>query len=128
MWEVRNNGDMCDVVFFLKLAKENDLESASTETREKIIEIKRTLRKYLHRPRSESRVVCDNGIDGCIILTPLPETIMTAEDADSYFMENEYMERSYSAYDCTGRIFTCWYKIFQRNGRFWVYHNIRCDC
>ena len=69
----------------------------------------------------------DNGIDGYIELLQLPEEITTRETADEWFQYNEYMECVPSAFDCTGQRFTNWYKLIERNGRWWVYHSILVD-
>ena len=55
------------------------------------------------------------------------EDLQTEDEADAYFMGNLYRESYPSAYDCTGQIFTTWYKIFRRGGRFWAYHATAMD-
>ncbi|MBQ3552483.1 MAG: hypothetical protein IJA35_04945 [Clostridia bacterium] len=49
------------------------------------------------------------------------------EAADAFFMSHHYREAAPSMYDCTGQIFTTWYKIFKRHGQFWVYHATAMD-
>lgn len=94
---------------------------------EKIIKVKRALREFTHKPLSEERIVKDDGIDGCIVLFPLPDRIKTPEGAHDYFMHTEYRECAPSIYDCTGQAFTSWFKIINRQGRFWAYHSICFD-
>lgn len=68
------------------------------------------------------------GMDGYVLKFPLPENITSAEDADEYFREYEYLYYRPSAYDCTGQHFTSWYKIFRKpDGRFWAYHSVSVD-
>ena len=97
--------------------------------KDKIIKEKREIRKIYKKEREkpERHIVHDNGIDGYIELLRLPEEITTMETADEWFQYNEYMECVPSAFDCTGQRFTNWYKLVNRNGRWWVYHSILVD-
>ena len=94
-------------------------------------EPKRAVRDYYRKHRysfdDDPRIIRD-GSDECIVLTPLPKDINNAETADEWFKAFEYIPIRYSAYDCTGQIFTGWYKIIYRNGRFYAYHSLKCDC
>ena len=58
---------------------------------------------------------------------PLPKTITDEETAREWFEYNEYMHIRPSMYDCTGQLFTSWYKIIERNGRFYAYHCVSLD-
>jgi hypothetical protein len=89
--------------------------------------LKHDIRKYLSKPDNGERLIKDDGIDGCIVLTPLPEDINELSAAGEWFRNNEYISKRYSAYDCTGEMFTQWFKIFERNGRFYAYHSIGLD-
>ena len=97
---------------------------------DKIIEMKRAARKYMRKQRElpETRLVRNDGIDGCIILQPLPERITDRKTAKEYFEDNEYIHYHDRGYDCTGQCFTSWYKIINRNGRYYAYHSISRDC
>lgn len=88
---------------------------------------KRDIRAYNNREPQERYIVKDNGIDGIIVRYPLPERIKDMETAVSYFEEQEFIDRPDSPYDCTGKIFTSWYKIVNKRGRFWAYHSIGMD-
>ena len=85
-----------------------------------LVELKRSVRKYLHRPPKTTRMVANYG-DSCT-------TLDIWDDVDSYeaavdkFMRTEYMEYRPSPYDCTGQLYTEWYKIFEKDGKFLVYH------
>lgn len=57
----------------------------------------------------------------------LPETIKTKEAAEDWFLYHRHREAAPSPYDCTGQRFTAWYKIFNRNGKYVVYHCICID-
>ena len=90
-------------------------------------EVKRAIRKYVGKPASESRIVKDYGVDGYIVKLPLPERISTADEAEEYFLSQHYIKPVNSPYDCTGRAFTSWYRIFQICGRFYAYHSVSID-
>lgn len=93
----------------------------------KIIDMKRQLRAN-SKCTDEHQTVRDDGIDGFITKFQLPEYIKTKQDAIEYFKEYEYIRTIPSAYDCTGQLFTAWYKVFQKSdGRFWAYHCICMD-
>ena len=100
--------------------------------RERLADMKRELRAYNKRRDAKlserGTIVREFGIDGFIVKFPLPARLTSFEAADEYFMETEYMECRPSMYDCTGQLFTSWYKIFRKpDGRFWCYHHISRD-
>ena len=126
---IRDLGGLRMAYDMLAFYKERVQEIEEAERRdyieERIKEMKRTIRAFVNKPIDEERrIVKDNGIDGFIVLFPLPDTIKSMEAADEWFMWQEYMECRPSMYDCTGQWFTSWYKIFERNGRFWAYHSV----
>lgn len=91
-------------------------------------ELKKTIRSYQHLPHS-TEIIRDDGMDGYISLMQLPETLDDAskEDAVEWFENMCYIEPTYSAYDCTGRPFTSWYKVFRRRGHWFAYHSVAFD-
>ena len=91
-----------------------------------LAELKRDVRRYTHRENGR-RVIQDDGIDGGTLLIKLPDDIETAEDAEMWFLENEYRECRPSAYDCTGQLFTSSFKLVERFGRWFCYHTVRFD-
>lgn len=105
--------------------------------RTEIKELKRALRAFSHRDNNtavvgmgfevDRRIIHRDGIDGYIELVEIPEVFDTKESANEFF--KEFIELLYypSAYDCTGQAFTNWYKLFQRNGRYYVYHSVCFD-
>lgn len=97
--------------------------------KDEIIKKKRKIRDIYKQEneKPERHIVHDNGIDGYIELLQLPEEITTRETADEWFQYNKYMEYVPSAFDCTGQRFTSWYKLVERNGRWWAYHCILVD-
>ena len=89
---------------------------------------KRSIRDYHKRNAETDRhIVKDYGIDGYVVLIELPEWIDSENEATEYFEAREYIEPYYTYYDCTGRPFTGWYKVFKRHGRWMVYHRVAFD-
>ena len=76
----------------------------------------------------ERRIVKDNGLDGYAELVALPESVHSLRAANEFFDDYIKLVCTWSAYDCTGQLFTGWYHIFQRHGRYFVYHGVCCDC
>lgn len=96
--------------------------------KERIRDIKASIREYRDRNANpDMKVIKDYGIDGVVLLVQLPEYVKSQEDAEDYFDSKLYIPMVYSAYDCTGRAFTGWYKVFKRRGRYMVYHRIAYD-
>lgn len=92
--------------------------------------IKKSIREYYKRQR-ERNIIKDYGIDGYVELLELPisvDTWKTEEKVCEYFEESEfYIEPYYSAYDCTGKAFTSWFKPVLRRGKWYVYHSVCFD-
>lgn len=91
-----------------------------------IADIKRANRKYVHKENNR-HIVKSNGIDGYVVLIDLPSWIKNKTEAERYFKGNEYIHMVYSPYDCTGRPFTGWYKVFQRRNKWMAYHSVSFD-
>lgn len=94
---------------------------------DKIVKMKRYIRKYHKEDVNNRRIVQDRGIDGYVVLIYLPDWIKTKEEAEDWFEVNEYMECPNSPYDCTGALFTGWHYIAKRNGRWELWHCICAD-
>lgn len=120
MFKVKNYQDLALAYEILNIAYENGKN-------EKAVELKREMRAFTNKPVSDRRIVRDDGVDGYVVLLPLPECVETMDEAREYFEECEYIHYRPSAYDCTGQAFTSWYKVFSRNGRFWAYHCVSFD-
>lgn len=100
--------------------------AADAKMADHIKRIKRSIREYRDRPRSNAQIVRNDG-DSLVVVMPLPAALESKDDATTYFLDNYYLEARPSAYDCTGQIFTTWWKIFQRRGQFWAYHATAMD-
>lgn len=127
--EIRNINELRNAYSEISLYNsivENRFTSISAKLQERIKKVKKAIRKY-NRKEPKPVIIKDNGIDGWIEKIVLPENIRTRKEADEYFLTNEYMECSPSQYDCTGQLFTSWYKIFERQGRYIAYHYISRD-
>lgn len=99
------------------------------DKQEEIADLKREVREYMNLgPNAwEFRVVKDYGCDGLITLEKLPENIIDYNTAVEWFKINRVYEYIPSQYDCTGQLFTNYFKVFKRNGNFWAYHSVSCD-
>lgn len=105
------------------LPKVDDPEAA----RAIVVEYKRAIRAYLGAPDTGRRIVKDYGIDGCIVRVELPEEVQTYLDAMEWFDACEHIEWIPGPYDCTGRAFTSWFRLFYVGGRYVCYHRIARD-
>ena len=72
------------------------------------------------------KMVKDDG-DAYTELIALPEDCKTDDDAVGFFRDWLLIECRPSQYDCTGQLFTAWYKVFKRGGRFMAYHRVCAD-
>lgn len=108
----------------VKFMKENGQKDNSF-----CLELKKQIRDFNNKPSPTSWIVKDYGIDGYIILQLLPEFLnqYSIEDVKEYFEEQEVIQCPNSLYDCTGKSFTSWYKIFYRHNRWYAYHSISID-
>lgn len=129
MIDIKNTEDLRRAYSYLRFFREHEKNGAllAPNARECAAALKKAIRGYTHRPLHEDVIVKDYGIDGYVIRLPLPDRIKTEEQAKHYFETQIYMECRPSQYDCTGQLFTSWYKLFLRNGRWWAYHSVGCD-
>ena len=111
----------------LLMLQEMKREGGSERLAAKILIVKKEIRSYLNRPEKKETLVKDYGIDGFILKIDLPDWIKSEDDAVEYFKENEEIRISPSPFDCTGRLFTSWYKVFNTNGTWKAYHSIGAD-
>lgn len=88
--------------------------------------IKRAVRAYHRIPADQTQIVSSD-CESLLVVFPLPAELESREAAEAYFLDHHYREIVPSMYDCTGQIFTTWYKIFKRRGQFWVYHATAMD-
>lgn len=90
-----------------------------------IIETKKAIRNYNRQESPVKYIYCN--YDGYTEIVTLPDDITTAEEAESYFINNLKRRCRPSLYDCTGDSFTIWHKIIKRHNKFIVYHHIGLD-
>lgn len=89
--------------------------------------VKKAYRAYFS-PMVESEVSYFNYSEyGYIKKYPVPEEIKTVKGAESWFEECERIAPPYSDYDCTGKLFTGWYKIIRQGDRLICYHSFWRD-
>ena len=97
-------------------------------TNDYLIHLKRDLREWIKRDDGEPRNVIFFDGGGRIALEELPvNPEWCREDVEAWFAENRYIHGVNSQYDCTGCLFTEWFKVFRRRGRWYAYHCIGMD-
>ena len=74
-------------------------------------------------------IVKDYYDGSCIQLEQLPDELdsYTEDEVQEWFMWNRYMTATPSQYDCTGQLFTNWFKLTRRRGHWFAYHSISRD-
>lgn len=128
MWDIRTKKDALVAYAMLDYYERvRGTAVAGDLIDEHVADIKRGLRRFFQKSGPEDRHLVKSDSESYIELVELPASLTTQEDADWYFMEHEFMERPCSMYDCTGKLFTSWYKIFTRRGRFMAYHSVCMD-
>lgn len=126
---IRNDHDLRVAYEILAILADKPLPMtvpADAKLADHIKRIKRTIRDYRDRTRSQAQIVRNDG-DSMVVVLPLPAALESEIDAQAYFLDNYFQEAVPSMYDCTGQIFTTWYKIFKRRGQFWAYHATAMD-
>lgn len=93
-----------------------------------IVRLKREIRRFLRpqKHRTTHRIIRGDS-DGYLEIVTLPDRIDSLEGASEYFENHERREYIPSQYDCTGQLFTSWYKPFKRRGRYYCYHRVLAD-
>lgn len=129
MIDIKNTEDLRRAYSYLRFFREHEKNDAllAPNARECAAALKKAIRGYTHRPLHEDVIVKDYGIDGYVIRFPLPDHIDSKTMAKAYFEDRCKYHYRPSQYDCTGQLFTRWYKLFLRNGRWWAYHSVGCD-
>ena len=122
---IRNAKNLRDAFKIVHFFKENGQDCLKA-----IIDVKREIRAYLGEESDSSlyRRIIKGDSDYYVELITLGEdTGETETEAEDYFRETEFTPTPCSVYDCTGRPFTCWYKIFKRRGLWMAYHCVGFD-
>ena len=126
MLSIQNQEELRRAYSFLRMCQ----EPPETPRRAALVpELKKDIREYQRKhfmnKKRESRVVKGDW-DWAIVLEELGQ-FDSKQEADDYFKREEFLECPNSQYDCTGKLFTAWYKIFQRRGLYYAYHMVRMD-
>lgn len=117
---------------YIAIRTAEDMERISGKkvvaTNDYLIQLKRDLREWIKRNDGEPRNVIFFDGGGRIALEELPvNPEWCREDVEAWFTENRYIHGVNSQYDCTGCLFTAWFKVFRRRGRWYAYHCIGMD-
>jgi len=126
--KITNSRELRCAYELLEIYKELVPQTAEAEERlhDHVCNLKRDIRKYNRQPSGDPRVLRSD-FDSALVLLPLPEFLTGMEAATEYFLSEEYRVCRPSMYDCTGQVFTNWFKIILRHGRFWAYHSMSMD-
>lgn len=122
---IRNGKDLRRAYQIVRFFKNNDQDTLPT-----VINVKREIRAYLGEEADSSlyRRIIKEDFDYYVELLTLGDDAGETEtEAINYFRETHFIPVYHSQYDCTGRPFTCWYKIFKRRGLWMVYHCVGID-
>lgn len=118
-----------------RIKNENESDILDLDSyNDSVYKIKKEIRDY-YKEREKDRkewLIKDDWIYGSIVLVELPNEINSVkidsfELAEEYFKAYEYRKCRPSMYDCTGQVFTSWYKLIKRNNKFYAYHCISFD-
>ena len=117
---IRNSKNLRDAFKIVHFFKENGQDRLKA-----IIDVKREIRAYLGE-ESDNDIYCKvikSDYDYYVeLLTLGDDDGVTETEAEDYFRETYFIPVYHSQYDCTGKPFTCWYKIFKRRGLWMAYH------
>ena len=98
---------------------------------EHVKKIKKRIRDEhkLREKDSEYKRVIRYDYDGFLEIVSLPDILSNCSEEEmvGFFERNVYIHALPSQYDCTGQLFTAWYKLFKRNGKWMAYHCVGCD-
>lgn len=119
MFNVRNKDDL--ILAYL-LVRDRKVCAANPEA---IADIKRSMRKYQRNHKATVNPIVAGGFDWFLELIKTP--CGSFDEACEWFMKNGYMPCVPSQYDCTGQLFTSYYKVFERHGEYLVYHRVNVD-
>ena len=130
MFSITDNERLRDAYALLMFMQSDVPASAEKKAAVKnlAVTVKMEIRAYNNRPVPNVRTIRAD-YDGCLELVQLPNKLDKAHkvEATDWFRDNCYLESYPSPYDCTGQMFTNWYKLFRRRGHWFAYHSISRD-
>ena len=112
----------------------HDLEKEICIPKPIIAQLKNKLRYEMAQEETRhfqsGHCVKDFGDGSAIVLLPIMGTHVdtSLDEAIRIFEDNYEMRCANSPYDCTGQMFTVWYKLVKRQGMWYAYHYIGRDC
>lgn len=116
-----------NILFMKIICRECEIDP---KTKKKFFdEQKIAIREYINKENDfPSSLVKDYGIDGYIELIELPYEFDDEDEVREWFKESHlYHTYHWSPYDCTGQLFTNWFKPVKRRGKWFVYHSVGVD-
>ena len=125
MTEIRNGKELRTAYEWIYLIDQTSKAGWRNLALEELLrEMKVMVRAYNKRV-SDRHTVGGNDLDRVIFLIDCPNDVTTREEAEEWFCATEKVDIQPSPYDCTGRWFTSWHKVFERHGKWMCYH---CMC
>ena len=97
--------------------------------KEFVVAMKREVRFRNRKDDADTSRIVRNDSDGYTVLIVMTDEDAFADEveADAYFEDRFFIPMAPSAYDCTGKLFTSWYKCFRRHGKWMAYHSVSAD-
>ena len=128
MFDINNDSKLRAAYIFV-IAMDTSPKGSEGKLDALMVNVKREIRTYTHRPAADTRIVEERGCDGYIELVQLPDELDKAhkEIAADWFRANRYLEFYPTPYDCSGQKFTNWFKLFRRRGHWFAYHSVSID-
>lgn len=92
----------------------------------RVLELKKDIRRF-NRAIARQEIAWEDEY-GYVEKVKAPKECIDWEDVVDWFEWHEKIDYSDRGYDCTGQMFTLWYKVVKLHGEWWIYHRIVCDC
>ena len=127
MTEIRNTRELRNAyewLYMIGQVQDKDRAAREGSALEQLArELKSQVRGY-NKKVSDRRLV-GGDYDRAVYLIECPDWVIDRATAERWFSGQERVDIQPSQYDCTGRWFTSWHKVFERHGKWMCYH---CMC
>lgn len=128
----KNMSNLKELWITLKMWEKLQKEFPTWDGSVAILKAKKAIRQYYHDEETKKDPyivsVFHEDYDGYIEkIVASVEPDETLEDVKGWFNDNYYIHYYNRGYDCTGQLFTAWYRIFKTSGNWIIYHRICAD-
>ena len=124
---ITNNRDLAKAWDWLHFYTTTEGLPSSPSIKARVLDLKHDIRRF-NRAIARQRVIAWEDDYGYVEKVEAPKECIDLEDVEDWFERYERIEYIDRGYDCTGQMFTSWYKVVKLHGEWWVYHRISCDC